>query len=376
MKSLRHDSLDAMRGFAAMVVVLSHCFRSYENTSEGFLWWLEKTPLRLLVSGRPAVILFFVLSGFVLAVSLEAGIRYRDFIIRRFCRIYLPFAASIVLAAALYSAIPEGGVPGFSAWFHRAAPVTWTELAGHFLMVGDFQGSYLNRVIWSLAYELRISLVFPLIMWVTYRYPTWRVLAASTGLALLAYAALRSMGYGPRDLHFSSSFASGLLMTVHFSLYFVMGAALAKHRQRLIGMAASYTPLVRFGILVVSGVVLLGANMFITDITLGIFSAVLIVLVLAGGGLTNGIFLSRPALFLGRVSYSLYLVHMPIFFVLAHTMFNGGLPRDLVWIVWPAAALAAAAIAYHLVEHPSHRLGRWIVAWLERPVHRPATSLG
>lgn len=188
MKAVRYDSLDAMRGFAALMVVLHHCFRAFEDTSQGLLWWLDKTPLRLLVSGRPAVILFFVLSGFVLAVSLEKGMKYRDFIARRFCRIYLPFAASIVMAAAIYMAIEPSKLAGYSAWVYQSEPLSWELLAGHLLMLGDYSNVSLNKVMWSLVYELRISLVFPMIMWLTYRYPTWRVIAANLIAAVAAYA--------------------------------------------------------------------------------------------------------------------------------------------------------------------------------------------
>ena len=95
MQVSRYDSLDSMRGIAAALVVLNHCYCAFADKSEGAVWWLANTPLRMLVSGRPSVILFFVLSGFVLAVSLEKGMKYRDFVVRRFCRIYLPFAASL-----------------------------------------------------------------------------------------------------------------------------------------------------------------------------------------------------------------------------------------------------------------------------------------
>lgn len=359
---VRYECLDALRGLAALTVVFHHCFRAFENTNDGLLWWLDKTPFRLLVSGRPAVILFFVLSGFVLALSLEGGMKYRDFIIRRLCRIYLPFAFSIGLAALLYAATDHNVLAGYTPWFSRSEPLTWPLLAGHFLMYGDAPNSSLNPVMWSLVYELRISLLFPLLMWVTYRFPVWRVLAVSVLAALSAYVCLRYMGYSPRELHFASSPAAGLALTIHFALYFVIGAALAKHRDDLAMLAANLSTTQR--ILLVGGgaPLLLLLSKVIPDIPLGLLSALLIVLAINGGAATQRALHSKPALFLGRISYSLYLVHNPLFHFIAQTGFARWVPMYGIWFVWPALALVAGALLYQVVEKPSMALGRWLVA--------------
>ena len=65
--------------------------------------WLYATPLRLLVSGPAAVLLFFVLSGFVLTLSLKSEKRpnYPAFAVSRFARIWLPFAVAILASAAV-----------------------------------------------------------------------------------------------------------------------------------------------------------------------------------------------------------------------------------------------------------------------------------
>ena len=373
---VRYDGLDALRGFAALMVVFHHCFRAFENTNEGLLWWLDKTPLRLLVSGRPAVILFFVLSGFVLALSLERGMTYRDFVVRRFCRIYVPFAASILLAAMLYAAADQSSLAGYAPWFNRHEPLTLPLIAGHLLMYGDAQHSALNPVIWSLVYELRISLIFPLIMWAAYRFETWRVVAGALAAALVAYAALRHLGYGPREFHFATSPAASLALTVHFALYFVLGAVLAKHREQVALGLAPLSPKQRFALFAGAAPLLLGMSLLITDITLGIFSALLIALVINGGTFTNALMHSRPAVFLGRVSYSLYLMHLPLFYFAAQAWFGNTVPMTAIWFVWPVLALIAAAFSFRLLEAPSMELGRRLTARRaisqEKPLAQPS----
>ena len=81
--------LDALRGIAALTVVLNHF------TIIDPLHWMWRTPLRFLLTGHDAVILFFIISGFVLTLQLTSSRKpgYGDYILQRICRIYLPFVA-------------------------------------------------------------------------------------------------------------------------------------------------------------------------------------------------------------------------------------------------------------------------------------------
>ncbi len=70
-KAPKLDSLIGLRGVAAMAVVISHII----NTAPALVhpglwsvaWWFSYTPINLLWDGDESVLLFFVLSGFVLA---------------------------------------------------------------------------------------------------------------------------------------------------------------------------------------------------------------------------------------------------------------------------------------------------------------------
>jgi peptidoglycan/LPS O-acetylase OafA/YrhL len=77
---MRLRSLDALRGIAALVVVFHHALMVFpqEATAPNGLsdlrnWldplaWLRWSPSRVILAGRPAVILFFILSGLVLTL--------------------------------------------------------------------------------------------------------------------------------------------------------------------------------------------------------------------------------------------------------------------------------------------------------------------
>jgi len=92
--------------------------------------------LRLFIAGHGSVLVFFVLSGFVLALPFASGhkLRLGDFLVRRFCRICPPFAASIMIAAALHALVGNGSVAVLSAWFNES----WKDDISVALLVNHF----------------------------------------------------------------------------------------------------------------------------------------------------------------------------------------------------------------------------------------------
>lgn len=104
----RYLQIDGIRGLAALTVVISHF------TLLTPLLGLRHTPLRLVSGGHEAVILFFVLSGFVLSLQFESGrtFTYGEYAIRRICRIFIPYIVSIAVALAAFYAFYKGSVDG------------------------------------------------------------------------------------------------------------------------------------------------------------------------------------------------------------------------------------------------------------------------
>src|SRR3954471_9896348 len=97
-RSRRIPELDALRGLAAVAVLLGHWMTVVpawdDDTRHQPAKWLlnlfKYTPLRLLTAAPEAVLVFFVLSGFVLALPFLEGRAgsYRAFLVRRAFRIY------------------------------------------------------------------------------------------------------------------------------------------------------------------------------------------------------------------------------------------------------------------------------------------------
>ncbi|ALE82194.1 acyltransferase family protein [Pseudonocardia sp. HH130629-09] len=109
----RVPALDGPRGVASLVVVVNHCLMTDPTlaavaagtgrAAPGTLaWWLAYTPLHLVWAGTEAVLLFFVLSGFVLTGSATRdGFGWGSYYAQRLPRLYRARALQIVGALLL-----------------------------------------------------------------------------------------------------------------------------------------------------------------------------------------------------------------------------------------------------------------------------------
>jgi peptidoglycan/LPS O-acetylase OafA/YrhL len=161
--SFRFYELDSLRGLAAITVVFHHFSRI---CPESFTHLLIRTPLRLLIAGHQAVILFFLLSGFVLTQPYKKKntLSYGHFLLKRVCRIYLPYLGALALAILCDLSFPAHG-PSNNYWINYtwSQPVTARLVLQHVIFLGVYNWSQFNAAFWSLVYEMRISLVFPFI---------------------------------------------------------------------------------------------------------------------------------------------------------------------------------------------------------------------
>jgi peptidoglycan/LPS O-acetylase OafA/YrhL len=74
---------------------------------------------------------------------------------------------------------------------------------------------------------------------------------------------------------------------------------------------------------------------------------------------------TRVLLFVGRISYSLYLLHATVLYITLH-LFYGTLPKPLLFLLYLAASIIAAALSYSLVEVPAMELGRRLTSSRQR----------
>lgn len=370
----RFSDLDALRGLAALVVVFHHFASAFNLTRLGRAIVLGL--LRPLTAGHEAVTLFFVLSGFVLSLPTWRGkaLDYGSYLIRRICRIYLPYVFALLVAVAGASVF-HGSHAHLSDWFlltWTQAP-TWPLTLQHLFFIGDYNSSEYNTAFWSLVFEMRISLIFPFVCMLLARLSTTAGVALALGCSALTYILSLVLPAGAAS-------PSRLFETPHYLAFFILGALLARHIEQarapgaeskltLRSVAAILLFFFAFMVVVHDSNSLL--RLQVGEWLCGLGAVELVYLGATHRAIQN-VLAGRWAVSLGRISYSLYLLHGTILFVLLNTLY-GRVPVWVLFLIFVAISLVVATIAYRLVEQPSIRFGRWLTG-RKQPAAAPQTA--
>jgi peptidoglycan/LPS O-acetylase OafA/YrhL len=379
----RVTELDAVRGLAAVIVVLDHSAVSFPATlantradSVSVANVFKYTPLHALWSGLSAVVLFFVLSGFVLHLSYGRGARQTvgGFMVRRVSRIWVPYA--IWVGAAMVLSVLLGGehIPALSSWFNIPwqKPLDAAAVAEHALLVGSFDDGQYVPAIWSLVHEMRISLVFPLLVGVTLTLGWRRGLMSALPLACLGYAT--SKVWSPVE-------------TVMYLLCFAVGILLAEHRHA-ITLRLTHSRRGTRLLLAVGGALLFSgfawtderwfpepigrlAHLHLATVLAATASAAIFIALAQVPGRARQALRSRLPQFLGRISYSLYLGHTVVLLAIMHFMAPRIDPVALLVPIW-MLSIALAAVSERWIERPAQALGRRTARRLERRATAPS----
>jgi peptidoglycan/LPS O-acetylase OafA/YrhL len=360
----RLTALDSVRGVAAFIVVLSHCCLTLPDAAwsqlDRSVW---SRPIRLFTNGDAAVIIFFVLSGYVLALPFFRGAQpsYPRYLFKRICRIYIPFAVTISIAALLCQAVNvRQCLAGASNWLDwsfgewvRPGP---SALFGHFMMTGMKQDIALDPVMWSLVYEMRISLIFPVLM----------ILCWDTRLALLVTAVTLAgsttiLAAFPEAAHPTAikNFWFTILWTVRIAPYFMVGILLSHHSEAIRRVIRYIPARIRLTLMAVPIVIFTIPHHFLSvrSGSLYVIGAAMVIVLAVEIPSISAILHRAPIPWLGRISYSLYLIHLPILLALFYTL-SGNVPSVFIIIAVLITSLIMATLMHHFVEVPAIKLGQ------------------
>lgn len=362
----RLRELDSLRGLAAFSVLLSHFLLVFpSSTTQKVIMY---GPLRLFVAGSEAVVLFFILSGFVLSLPFLNGkkVDYKSFVLKRICRIYIPYFVAIVSAIVLCIFVARGDLPGLSNWFNVLwdLPIDPSLIVSHILFIGWYNNAEYNPVIWSLIHELRISLFFPLLMLLIIKLDWKKIIGIGFILSVVCSVLPSQFKSYPLDI----------VDTIFYSFMFLIGGTLAKYKDVLVSKFKQLSkkakkslvllgfisylyikPAFLFGIIGLGDVepliktivndwfVALGASIFIvSSLGLNSFSKIL---------------LTKPISFLGKISYSLYLYHAIVLLTMVNFLF-GKLDLWQILLIAIAVSVIIATFSYHFIEKPAITLGK------------------
>lgn len=343
--------LESLRGIAALIVAAHHGMSAFSGQVSdhsslfgalvGWLLWITNP--------GASVMFFFVLSGYVLGLALERSREFVPYVIRRAFRILPIFILSVLFAYACVTMVriepPPSGVTEF---FQR----TFWPMPEAAQLIGNltFQSSSINGPSWSIYPEIIGSLFLPVLVFAHSSVaPRWKWGIFAVCAAALAFSDYRLVLWFYCGFFLPGEMAKLMTKPLIRLAAFVVGYLIIRY----VGEYAEYF---KFKTIAPSAI---GASMMIASvISSQSFMAWLSI---------------APLRFIGRVSYSFYLLHWPFFylcwFAYMQTSFQQGFVGNfLVCILSIAAALAVSAATYALIELPAMKLGLRVSRW------RPAAA--
>jgi peptidoglycan/LPS O-acetylase OafA/YrhL len=356
----RIQSIDGLRGVAALLVVLFHLHEAVSRTASDWLW----SPIDWIASnGAKGVDIFFVISGFVIAMSVSKGTKtagyFGRFILRRSIRLDPPYWSAIILELVLLFATLR-----FFPEYPVALP-SGAQLVSHLFYLQDLLG-YGNIVVsfWTLCYEIQFYGFFVGLMVLRHYLPAvlqstrWTTLFAG-GLFLLSVSArFIAPGTAPHGLFIDRWYQFFIGTLTYFAItrretskmLYLAWAALA------VVVVSTSSSLIQLLPIVVSAWLLLAAH----DARWGRVLSV------------------RPLQFLGAISYSLYLYHASIgwrFVSLMQKLLPGrwsSATAITVYVAGIGVSILFAALMWRFIERPFLRYSQKI----RMPVRnaRPSSS--
>ena len=379
----RIEALDSVRGIAAFVVVIHHCFLTRSVYSDFFFshwktpatglvsWIFLYTPARIVWGGYEAVTLFYVLSGLVLALPWVEGRppAYRDFAIKRLCRLYIPYVVAIAAAGLLNVALLQHAyVGGSSKWVNEMTwihPVTFSVIFDHLAIIGHH--ATINGVTHTLIWEIRASLLFPLLIMPIYRWGVRGVFGVlACLLVILVSLQMLSGNISQMGDLLNLSPHQGLIhmlafelqWTAYYACFFVVGSLLAARLNEIRLFFARSGSWLSFAILG-SGLLVFQGHWShwhaVQELMVAVGSVLILCAALAPGAVET-MLLKRMPRYLGKISFSLYLVHLPV--ILALTIItHGALSLPLLILIVVPVSIALADAFDHVVTAPSAALG-------------------
>ncbi|MCD6288570.1 MAG: acyltransferase [Candidatus Hydrogenedentes bacterium] len=304
----RFQALNAFRGLAILWIVCFHMLAAHREL-------YGQTINLILKYGNIALSMFFVISGFGISNSVHKTFAKRtplaQFIKKRMYRIYLPYWASLVWAAliipvvsGLLSAIEHHS---FNFEFYHLTPLEWVQMATltKVFTAGGWQLNLaflpVNGAVWFIAVIVQMYLVVACAM--AFRTQYNKIIIAVSCLAALCLipSVKARIPYG-LFLPYWLDFATGIL------LFHVIRA-----RRTIPRTTAPWL----IGILLFLTITALWASLMFTRVLVAPFAAFLFYIIYPFDDIFSKTAPFRFFSFLGTFSYSLYLMHIPLWPLIA-----------------------------------------------------------
>lgn len=389
--------LESLRGLASLTVVFAHFVVGFypalyyakagqAYAASSFEFMLSRTPLNLLYNGSFSVAVFFVLSGYVLTYKFFKDSRHEVLLlplaVKRYFRLLLPVLLSvgcsyIILSMGWYYRQPTTALTGNNPWLvgiWNFQPHLWTALRDGFYGVLIKRDVTYNLVLWTMNIELFGSLlVYFFVYW--FRNSPKRYIVYTVGMALF--------------------------LRQHY-LAFILGMLLSDLSAREEGWfqknrgQALFVVLLAIGLFMgsfpdeipVKGTVyaFMDLEPLVTTRQYHILGAALIMIALLKLTWLQSFLSRKPLVLLGKISFSLYLLHTIIMGSLGNHLFAFFSQRlsyhaafAMTFSITLPVIFIASYLAYRLVDAPSVQVSQMaydrtimLLGRIDRTVKMPA----
>lgn len=319
---IRFQQIDVLRGLAALTVVFSHII-PYWNRYLGDVWVIVPGAF-----GYYAVNLFFIISGMVIFMTLDKCNSVAEFALLRFSRLYPAYWTTLLLSTLI-------GVVIFGNAFWLGGFVVNGTMFQEFLGYGN-----LDNVYWSLTVELAFYLNAAWLFALGFHKKILTVV--SVWLCLSGVWAITDVDHGGTVRDWIS-----LLMALEYAPYFVIGILFYHGRGRRWRLS-------EFGLLAAS----LAVEYLIASwegLAVAVASSLLVLAATLG---LLRVFTCRFTLWLGTISYSLYLIHRNIAYNMLPWLHGHGLGPVTGLTITTLVVVGLAAGVTYWVERPASRMIR------------------
>lgn len=321
MNSQRLLELDALRGMAALSVVIFHYFFRYNQ-----IYGHENLAVEWSYLGHYGVHLFFMVSGFVIFWTLDKAKRPLDFLVSRFSRLYPVYWAAVVVT---FSAIYTFGLSGREVSINSAI--------ANILMFHEYlKIPHVDGVYWTLTVELTFY------FWIFLIYLSSNLNKVEGIFSLLVVVSIaHSLGFVSIP-----SFLYKIFILKYISLFlagicFYKLMAGVETKKTIVALTLSFASLV--------------AIYSFKEFILFFFFYSVFFLIISGRLKILNI---KPLVFLGSISYSLYLLHQNIGYIIINKTYE--LQLNPVFGVFSAifVSVVLATLFMKFIEKPVLRVIR------------------
>jgi len=366
-KQSRIGKLDGLRGLLSLIVCLNHSFMVVVIPTFASVW--QQNPLifhglqskiqqlfMFIGNGGAAVTLFFLLSGLVIGQSLaHVNMNLRgllSFLAKRIIRLY-PVYLFILVLTALYMRFGYSyeTFPFSSSWYNWWMNFQMT--LKEFILNFFFIHAYVGGVTWTLRVILIASFIFPVFYLINKKTIWWMDVLLGAFLIYLSFTLLNIPGF--RDLRYLYMFYFGLMLPKF---------------QKMFSLIPNWLTIPALPIMII---ILLGFRYLTNEYTGGVAESIVAFFIIGLAAYGNKVsimnFLDGKVLkFFGKISYSLYLIHYSVLYVISRLMFQNypNLPYQnnyllihiVLFLLSTVIATGISLLVYKYIELPSHTLAK------------------